>query len=532
MELQDETRDGLRIFSVDAGRETTRATLFFRVGQADETLPASGWTHLLEHLALHDWNDPRLAFNASVGLFLTRFEFDGETEAVFEHLGRLTRWFADPDLTHLGHEAKVLGAESEQRPVGTLVANLEWRYGARGPGLPAYREIGLCRATEARLREWCAEVFCAENAVLACDTPVPPDFGVALPRGRRRPAALPPQAVDTLPAVHRVRGGLVGSAVVTRSFAASIAPDVLVRTLTRAFRELEGTSYAPWAELERVDAETALLVFGADVSTEGSATCGTLLNRCLRELAERGPDQAVLDEMTVSRSRHFRDEQQAPAVAWAAAVSTLTEHEVQSAKEAEQLAAQVTPSDLCTVFAEVRRTLLLGLPEESRVPSGFREVAHPRWETLDATSAHAHVDGVSRILLGPKGIQYSAPASVVTVLYSDLAGLITYPDGARRAVSADGWTVVVEPSLLRRGDAVTAALDANAPASVVLPQPARRPEEVPARPPLPWRARRRTRAALRPVAGLFERLPVSGWVVWLVVFFAARAVYAYFTSGH
>ncbi|WP_374970916.1 hypothetical protein [Terrabacter sp. BE26] len=530
MELQDETRDGLRIFSVDAGRETTRATLFFRVGQADETLPTSGWTHLLEHLALHDWNDPRLAFNASVGLFLTRFEFDGETEAVLEHLGRLARWFADPDLTRLGHEAKVLRAESEQRPVGNVVANLEWRYGARGPGLPAYRELGLCRATEVRLREWCAEVFCAENAVFACDTPVPHDVRIALPRGRGRPAALPPQALDTLPAVHRVRGGLVCSAVVTRSVAAGLAPDVLVRALTRALRELEGTSYAPWADLERIDADTALLVFGADVSTEGSATCGLVLNRCLRELAERGPDQALLDEMTVSRSRHFRDEQQAPAVAWAAAVATLTGHEVRTAKETEALAAQVTPNDLCMVFSEVRRTLLLGLPEESRLPSGFQEAGHRRWETLDATSTHAHVDGVSRILLGPKGIQYSAPSSVVTVLYSDLAGLITYPDGARRAVSGDGWTVVVEPSLLRRGDAVTAALDANAPASVVLPQPARPADEVPSRPPLPWRARRRTRSALRPMARLFERLPVSGWVVWLVVFLAARAVYAYVSS--
>ena len=105
MELHDEVRDGLRVFSVSAPRETMRATLFFRVGQADETLATSGWTHLLEHSALHGWSDPRLAFNAAVGLYETGFDVDGEPEAVLEHLLKLTRWLAEPDLSGIGHEA-------------------------------------------------------------------------------------------------------------------------------------------------------------------------------------------------------------------------------------------------------------------------------------------------------------------------------------------------------------------------------------------------------------------------------------------
>ena len=142
MELRDEVRDGLRVFSVSAPRDTMRASLFFRVGQADETLATSGWTHLLEHSALHDWKDPRLAFNASVGLYETRFDLDGETDAVLEHLLKLTRWLADPDLARIDHEAKVLRAESEQRSVGNVAFNYDWRFGAQGPGLSAYRELG------------------------------------------------------------------------------------------------------------------------------------------------------------------------------------------------------------------------------------------------------------------------------------------------------------------------------------------------------------------------------------------------------
>lgn len=531
MQLQDETRDGLRVFSVDSGRATTRATLFFRVGQADETLPTCGWTHLLEHLALHEWKDPRLAFNASVGLYLTRFDLDGETDAVFEHLTRLTSWLGDPDLAHLEHEAKVLRAESEVRPAGALTANLEWRYGARGPGLPAYRQIGLTRATEARLRDWCGEVFCADNAALACDTPVPVDLPLPLGRGRRRDGGLPPVAASSVPGVHRVGDGLVGSAVVSRSFAAGLAPDVLARTLTRALREVEGTSYSPWADLERVDADTALLVFGTDVSAEGRMTCAAALDRCLRELAERGPDQSMLDEMAVSRSRHFRDEQQAPGIAWGAALSCVTGSTIHTMTESERLSAAVTPADLTHVFSEVRRSLVVGLPEDTPVPNGFRELVSPRWEELDATSVHRHVNGLSRVLLGPIGIQHASDSARVTVRYCDLAGLVAYPDGGRVAVSLDGWTVHVEPNLLRGGDAVVAALDANAPEQLVLPQPARPADEVPARPSLLWRVRRRSRAAARRVTSVVGGSPVGGWVVWIVALFVAKALYAYFSSG-
>jgi zinc protease len=531
MELRDETRDGLRVFSVDSGRSTTRATLFFRVGQADETLATSGWTHLLEHMALHGWNDPRLAFNASVGLYLTRFDLDGEADAVLEHLSRLTQWLAEPDLSRLGHEAKVLRAESELRAVGTATANLEWRYGAQGPGLPAYREIGLTRATEPRLRNWCAEVFSADNAVLACDTVLPSDLTLSLPRGRRRPAALPPIAATSMPGVHRLGSGLVASAVVTRSFAAGLAPDVLVRTLTRAFRELEGTSYAPWADLERVDAENALILFGTDVSEDGRMQCGAILDRCLRELQECGPDQTMLDEMTVTRSRHFRDEQQAPAIAWAAALSSITDSDIHTWQEAEAHAARVTPEDMCEVFRQVRSTMVLGLPAETPVPEGFRELVSPRWAELDATSVHPHADGVSRVLVGPAGIQHASPAGAVTVRYADLAGLVCYPDGARRAISRDGWTVVVEPNLLRRGEAVTAALDANAPETVVLPHPARSAADIPVRPSLWWRTRRRTRAVLGGTLAAFAESTMGHWLLWIVVFMIGRALYAHFLSG-
>ncbi|HEY6743325.1 MAG TPA: hypothetical protein VI110_13280, partial [Lapillicoccus sp.] len=46
--------DGVQTYWVDTGRPTLTASLTFRQGQVDESLPKRGWTHLIEHLALRD----------------------------------------------------------------------------------------------------------------------------------------------------------------------------------------------------------------------------------------------------------------------------------------------------------------------------------------------------------------------------------------------------------------------------------------------------------------------------------------------
>ncbi|GAA2157709.1 zinc protease [Humibacillus xanthopallidus] len=527
MELHGETRDGLRVLSIDSRRSTMRATLFFRVGQADETLATSGWTHLIEHSALHGWKDPRLAFNASVGLYATRFDLDGEPDAVVDHLRRLGTWLAEPDLSRVEHESKVLRAESEQRPVGNISLNLEWRYGAQGPGLPAYRELGLTRSTPDGLRAWCRERFTADNAVLACDARLPDSVLLGLARGDRHPAVLPPTAAAHLPGVHRVASGVTGSAVVSRSFAASLAPEVLSRTLTETLRDEEGTAYAPWADLERVDGDTALLLFGTDVSSAGRSRAGATLARVLRRLELYGPEQAMLDEMAVSRSRFFRDEQNAPSQAWAAAFSVLTCSEVYTLEQSEALSAAVTPDDLSEVFREVRRTAILGLPEECSVPNGYHELTSPPRELLDATSVHKHVDGLTSMRVGDHGIQAVAPSGSVTVPFDDVAGLVAYPDGGRRLISRDGWSLTVEPALLQRGNVLTAALEARVPPELVLPHPPRQPEDIPVRPSLAWRVRRRARVRFGKLARVLPET-TSGWIFfgvsWFLVINALKAV--------
>jgi len=61
--------DGVPAFWVPA-EGPLRASLVFRTGQVDEPLHQRGWTHLLEHLALHGRDSVRRPVNGSVSTLL------------------------------------------------------------------------------------------------------------------------------------------------------------------------------------------------------------------------------------------------------------------------------------------------------------------------------------------------------------------------------------------------------------------------------------------------------------------------------
>ncbi|MDC5696557.1 hypothetical protein OO014_04745 [Intrasporangium calvum] len=478
MELHDEVRDGLRVFSVSAPRETMRATLFFRVGQADETLATSGWTHLLEHSALHGWSDPRLSFNAAVGLYETRFDFDGEREAVFEHLLKLTRWLAEPDLSGIEHEAKVLRAESEQRPIGTGASNLEWRYGAQGPGLTAYRELGLSRVSAEGLRAWAARMFVAHNAVLATDQRLPDDFAPGLGAGEWHRPVLPEAVASTLPGLHWVHSGLVASGAVTRGFGAGLAPEVIRRTLNESLRQGHGVAYGPWADLERVTRDTAILLCGSDISSEGRETCGPEFIAALSRLAEEGPPQSMLDDLRITRERQLRDPAIAPGIAWSAAASLMTESEFYTFEESHELSSAVTPQEIAAVMAEVQSSLVLGLPQGAEAVPGIELLRNRTSFVAEGATRYPHHTAQASLLLSEDALQHSAEGQLTTVWFNGVAGLLEYPDGARLVISRDGWSIAVEPNAYRKGAAVVAAIDARVPAELKLPQPERDPAHI------------------------------------------------------
>ena len=139
--------DGVLCFFVDMGRPASAAHLLFRQGTADEALHETGWLHLLEHLALLDRETLTRPIEGRLSLLLTHFAAFGEPEAITERLGALGRWLSEPDLRLLARERGVLQSRA-QGPRDGLVSSLTWRYGASGPGVTSYAEVGAVRADE------------------------------------------------------------------------------------------------------------------------------------------------------------------------------------------------------------------------------------------------------------------------------------------------------------------------------------------------------------------------------------------------
>ncbi|HWS57892.1 MAG TPA: hypothetical protein VN257_05080, partial [Actinotalea sp.] len=99
--LHHDAVNGLPTWWVDSGRPTLAASLIFRAGIADETLPTTGWLHLVEHLALHDRQSGALHVNGSVSLLTTQFDLHGPPAAVWQTIDDICGWLRDPDLGHL-----------------------------------------------------------------------------------------------------------------------------------------------------------------------------------------------------------------------------------------------------------------------------------------------------------------------------------------------------------------------------------------------------------------------------------------------
>src|SRR5687768_10043424 len=131
--------DGVRVLWAQAP-PPLRASLVFRVGMADETLPIAGTTHLIEHLALFGLGRRCYGYNGFTAPGRTSFVASGDEAEVVEYLAEVTNALGDLPLDRLKAEARVLRTEADGRGRNWASAMLAYRYGARGFGLAGHRE--------------------------------------------------------------------------------------------------------------------------------------------------------------------------------------------------------------------------------------------------------------------------------------------------------------------------------------------------------------------------------------------------------
>ena len=467
---------GVLCFYVDMGRPASAAHLIFRQGLADEPLHETGWLHLLEHLALLDRESLSRPINGQVSMLLTRFAAFGAPDELVANLGALSRWIADPDFRLLARERGVLQARAHQRH-DPLTRSLTWRYGAHGPGVTSYSEVGSLRATPELLAERAWKVFNAANAILVLDGPPPADLKLPLPGGEYRPP-MPAEPVSRrLPAAYRDVAGLTLSGVVSRTHEASFLPAILERAVHDGLRQRTGGAYAPWSSTAEVDDQHLVIGGGSDVVPEIRGTVAEAGLDVVRRLAEEGVPRPWVEEAVQQRLGRLDSALAMSDVALEAAYAALSGRVPLSHEEMVDQLRGTDPQLVDNAARELDATLLVGLPEDAKLAKGLKLVSFPRAEVAESEGKRQpHVNwpaDLSTFSADATMAETVNGTSVSSMRISDVVGLFAWRDGTRRLVAKDGSVLEMEARQWFNGDRLAETIDAAVAEDLHVPMPDR-----------------------------------------------------------
>jgi zinc protease len=449
--LRAEARDG-----------RTTAGLMFRVGRYDETLTTSGVTHLIEHLALTDRTDAPYQFNAEVGGRFTSFFMETADPAhVADFIATVCHGLAADHLARLEHERRVLRTEAASRgSAGVLGVCFNERYGAAGPGLMAYRELGLDRLQWPEVEAWRARWFVSGNAVLWVVGRLPDDLRIPLPVGSA-PVGAPPMPLDVyLPGfVLTGGGGIAVSMVAPRSFAASLTLDVLQRRLTQVLRHEHGLSYGVRAFDDRVDADQGHAFIAADGLADQLPAVAHAAMTAIEALADDGCRAEEIEDH-VRRLRELFDGPSGPLViAQNHARNVLDARRAYEPAEVLSAVAETRPDAVAETVRDLFSRAVVATPEplpavQQRMPM------LPVWS--QRVIAGRSVRGaVAALTIGEDGAMLTAgEGQNVTVPYDEVAALLRWNDDKRMMIGKDGFVLRLDPRAWPDGSALLASIEA------------------------------------------------------------------------
>ncbi|MFD6972483.1 M16 family metallopeptidase, partial [Streptomyces sp. NPDC059949] len=457
------------------------AGLFFRVGRADETLATSGITHLVEHLALHRHGLGDLHYNGATAATYTHFHATGTPADVVEYLNGVCAALRDLPMDRLETEKEILRTEAAGRGHGPGHGMALWRYGSRTHGLTDYTEAGLHKITEQDVRDWAADRFTAENAVLwiTGDT-LPEGLDLILPTGGWRPTPEPTSALPATPAYfHGESGGLVLTSVVARSTAAHLLTEILGRELFRALRQKGGYSYTAAADYGPRDTDSATVIAFADALPEKQdAMVGAFVDVLAKVRAGR-IDEADLKSVRASALARFDLPELAGARLPAQAMDLLLRHRHLTVAEARAEVEAVTVADLRAAARELWANALVQVPGRALDWAGLTAAPAHSPDLVTGRRYSSLEDPRVALLVADDGISLTGPGRQTTVRYAACSLMHIYPDGARHLVGNDGFNVTVEPTLYGITAAELAPLDVGVPPSSVIRMPPRDPALIP-----------------------------------------------------
>lgn len=474
--------DGVRVVIAAGDDPTVTAGIMFHVGQGDETLATRGLTHLVEHLALYGLDLPDVHHNGTTDDSVTHFYAHGTAEEVAAFLKTVCRNLSDLPLERMDVEKDILRLEAAGRGPSPVYAQRDVRYGAAGPGLVAYRELGLEKINAADVRAWTRQWFTRENAVVWVIAPALPE-GLELPLPSASPAFRPVAAESpfTRPAVFFPSGNrvILLDAVVPRSAASAAFARLAARTLFRALRTEAGVSYQADCDYQPIDALRARITLIADALTDQHEAVTHGMVDVLRRLA--AGEISLQDNVYPRETREALTSRNAGARRIVGiAMDLLIGAEVRSSQQILDKADEIGVEELRWAAGALLADALLQAPEGVPAPDGFTVIQDPPAERLFGRTGVALDDPNVEMVIAAEGVHWRSATDSITIRYDSLAAYLSWPDGRRLLIGRNGSTINIEPSLYYNIDkAEIALLDERVRSDLIVPMPERDKKEIP-----------------------------------------------------
>lgn len=453
----------------------TVACLMFRVGRIDETLPTSGWTHLVEHLALRRAGATG-SCNGRVELLRTVFSAVGSSDVVEHALRSVCEDLRDlpAGVEHLQRESRVLRREAGYQDPDPLSALLQMRFGARGPGLVGFDELGLARPSPEALIRWRDHHFTRNNATVWVAGPSPLNTALELPDGD--PVAVPalPEPVREVPSwiAHDGSGGMAMSFVLQRSTAAATGSRLLQRRLFERLRVDQSLSYSIDVSYLPIAADLAHVMVWADLVDGVDPQRGVdTLVEVVDELQRSVPAGLLVEDREAVFSRMELEAAQLGQLDHRAFEGLLQRDDRDDhARELRQL----EPEEISSALGSLVRRSIWVLPTGAVLPDHLevREHVERAVPPVDGREypARLHRTGEAlRMVASSRGVTAefdpveTGGARWHTVLFDRCAAVLAWDDGSRGLVSEDGAFLFVARNVWRDADGLIQIIDANAP---------------------------------------------------------------------
>lgn len=470
------TVDGVPVFWLNVPGPL-RAMLMFRVGVIDETLPARGITHLVEHLAMFvpmQNADMANRMNARVELHRTRFMAAGSGDEIAAFLADVTSNLAALPLHRLEDEKKILRTEAANKTRGSAKSIWNFRFGARGPGVADYEEFGLRWLGHEPVADWATANFTAGNAVLWLSGPPPPALRLNLPPGPRR--GLPPlKPLDVAtPAIYQHGDRwVVLSMLGSRAIALAIGSRVLDARIRDRLRNQQSLAYAANANYDRLGARVAEVTAFADSLGPNAREAAEAMATVTRALAEDGPKPEELASALAERRRAIEDPDSALGRLEVEAIEELDGLEPKTTEELDAEAEALTPTLVAEAFRSAIATSYLAVPINVEMSlAGFTPIPAGNGYRIKGSemsappeAGHADVIDYSEV-----GISVTSPERTVTGMkWEEVAVGLRWNDGRRTLIGLDGLGINVYPANWRRPELLVRQIEASVPAELWVP---------------------------------------------------------------